>query len=142
LQNLFLRTRHYIVLNFVHEAANCLNPYKPSKWDPIRLHYKHTSCTNVVSTNNCLSLYFCKDMTCFNVGLYDRHFLFPVKWCDVWLRQVVVKRENCFCFQNSIQRGWWVWSRRLWSTSKWRLLQFSPNPMPFLFTTTFTSVIT
>jgi hypothetical protein len=42
------------------------------------LSYKHAFCQNVVSTKNCVSLYFCKNIRCLSVGLLRISQVFSV----------------------------------------------------------------
>jgi hypothetical protein len=76
--------RHlYISWHFIHvhsqdattryHSWNGETPHNLSNWDSHitrHLGYKHTFCCQyVVSTKNCLSLYFYKDITCLSAGL-------------------------------------------------------------------------
>jgi hypothetical protein len=45
-----------------------------------QLGYKHIFCQNVMSTKHCLSLYFCKKVTCLSVGLLMMCQVFSVRY--------------------------------------------------------------
>jgi hypothetical protein len=81
--------------------AICRNPHNSSNWDSHltrHLGYKHTFRKNVVSTKNCLSLCFRKNITWWHVGLsrigQNFFFLSPVKLCIGGLGQTAVSRTT------------------------------------------------
>lgn len=58
--------------NHIWKTAVCHNSHNSSEWDSgiTRHHgYKNTSCQNFMSTKNCFSQYFRKNVTCLIVGL-------------------------------------------------------------------------
>ena len=83
--------------HIAHETAVCHNPHNLPNHDPHitkQLGYQRTFYQNVVSTKkNCLSLYFCKILTCFHVGLLRICEVFSV--CSTIVYWWVM-RDCCF----------------------------------------------
>ena len=78
-----------------YEMAICHNPHNFSNWDfriTRQLRYKHTFSQNVVSTKHWTSVYFCKNVTCLNVGLLKTGKVFFVS-CKTGYLWVMT---NCF----------------------------------------------
>jgi hypothetical protein len=89
-----IRIIHYKLS--AHKAAVCRNPHNSSQWRSRltrQLRYKKAFHQSVVHTETFLSLYFCTNITCLNVGLLMIGQIFYV-YCKIVHRWVTT--DCCF----------------------------------------------
>ena len=110
------------LLHVAYGTAIYHNPHNLSNWDPTLPDTwikNNTSCQNIVSTKNCYSLYFYRNLICICVGLLKiGHVVVSCKTVYQWVM------TNC-CFMSNILPYHGIWYKQL-NKLNWHYTRMTP----------------